>query len=353
MLKKSLKLFLAAMLFVLSTQGGVFAQDAKFRSPLNGGSTICAFNSTTCYSRGKYHSGLDMSSTDKNIYATNAGKIVAIVPNDLSTNNADHNMGNSIIVEHKAINPQGATEILYSSYSHLESFSPGLYVNEAVTKGEKLGVMGKTGGESCAGGCWGVHLHFEIKRAPVLHNPSGSGQYWGYMPGSAVDYGYIDPAWVVSPGGLTANSNDYAYWEFSGASNYEGWSLMNWAGWSVNGGTLFIDPSGNDPHIKSPELFVDASVLKYLKFSMASNAPDANGQIFFKTASENDYHPDNKTINFIVQNNGQFKDYSIQLTHPKWTGKITGVRIDPANAGVGGTNADTIGWHWIRLSQNP
>jgi len=175
MLRKSFRLFLGAMLSVFTSQSGVFAQDAKFRAPLNGGSTICAFNSTNCYSQGKHHSALDMSSSDKNIYATNAGKIVAIIPNDLSANNVDHNMGNSIIIEHKAINPQGATEILYSSYSHLDSFSPGLYVNEAVTKGEKLGVMGKTGGESCPGGCWGAHLHFEIKRAPVYTTRAAQG----------------------------------------------------------------------------------------------------------------------------------------------------------------------------------
>ena len=123
-----------------------------------------------------------------------------------------------------------------------------------------------------------------------MYSPGGVKDVcWGYTPGDAANYGYIDPKWFLESN-TTANGNDYAYWKFTGNSNYEGWVLMNWSAWSVNGGTLFIDPAGNDPHIKSPELFVDASVLKYLKFSMASNAPDKSGQIFFKTASENDYH---------------------------------------------------------------
>lgn len=341
MLRKSLKLYFAAMLFVLSTQGVLFAQDAKFRVPLNGPiSTLCVFDTKDCYAKGKHHTGVDYSSNNRDILATNAGKIV-MIQNDGSS---AHGMGNTVVIEHKIINVQGGTETLYSQYSHLQSFVPGLYKDETVTKGLKIGTMGSTGVGS------GIHLHFEIKRNNVLGSePYG---YWGYTPTSATNFSYIDPIWIINSN-TTAIGNDYAYWEFTGNSNYEGWILMNWAAWSVNGGTLFIDPLGADPHIKSPDIFVDASVLKYLKFSMASNAPDIKGQIFFKTASENAYNED-KRIDFDVQNNGQFKDYSIHVGgHDKWKGKITGVRIDPATNGKSGTNADTIGWHWIRLSQSP
>jgi hypothetical protein len=34
----------------------------------------------------------------------------------------------------------------------------------------------------------------------------------------------------------------------------------------------------------------------------------------------------------------------------KWTGTITGIRIDPANDGKAGTNTDSMGFDFIRLS---
>jgi len=334
------------MLLIFATGIGATAQNAKFQLPVSGGSIYspCRFNLTTC-ATSSYHTGIDIHSTgNDDILASNVGKIVAIIQNGSS----DHNMGNTIVIEHKIQNAQGGVETLYSQYSHLSSFMPGIYVQQVVTKGQKIGVMGGSGNGSP--NYWGKHLHFEIKRSNTIgSNPSG---YWGYTPTSAVNYNYIDPEYIMTSN-TTGIGNDYAYWEFSGNGNLEGWSLINLAGWSVSGGTLFYDPSGTDPNIKSPELFVDASVLKYLKFNMASNATDGNGKIYFKTDSENSYN-ENKTITFSVINNGQFYDYNINAyLHSKWIGKITGIRIDPANAGLSGTNADTIGWSWVRLSPNP
>jgi hypothetical protein len=36
----------------------------------------------------------------------------------------------------------------------------------------------------------------------------------------------------------------------------------------------------------------------------------------------------------------------------KWTGTITGVRLDPTGSGQGGTNKDSIGVDYIRLSSS-
>lgn len=349
MSNNSVKLFLGVMLFVLvGFQSKALAQDGKFRVPLNGGTLIsgCGFNSTICYVKGKYHSGADYGSTgDNSVLASNAGKIVDFQ----YMNSNDHGMGTAVIIEHHAYDTAGQPVTLYTTYNHLAGLIPGIYRGQTVVKGQKIGTMGGSGYGNPS--YWSKHLHFELKYSPVLSNSWGTGTYYGYMPGDAVNYGYIDTVWAVNS--LPAvNANDYAYWEFSGDGNLEGWELWNWTAWSVNGGTLFIDPAANDPHIKSPELYVDASVLKHLKFSMASNAADGNGAVYFKTAAENSYNEDKK-VSFPVTNNGLFKDYTIPLySHPKWSGKITGVRIDPANFG-NGTYADTIGWHWIRLSSTP
>jgi len=334
---------LVVMTFIVFTSN-VVAQDARFRVPVNGVSVICTFNTTNCYVKGKYHTGVDYFSSNKDILAANAGKIVRIQKND-GVN--DKNMGNTVIIEHNTVNLNGGTEILYSQYSHLASFIQGLYVGEAVAKGQKIGTMGGTGGGKTD--YWSVHLHYEIKRSNVLgSSPSG---YYGYTPTSATNYNYIDPIWLINSS-TTANGNDYAYWDFTGNSNLEGWSLFNWAGWSVNNGTLFFDPSGDDPYITSPDIFVDASVLRYVKFNLASNAPDMNGKIYFKTSTSNFYSPE-KSINFWVTNDGVFRNYVVDMrANSKWIGKITGVRIDPANSGISWTNVDTIGWKWIWISSN-
>ena len=348
-------IIVSGVILFFTLQISIFAQDAKFRIPLNGGSVVCQFNTTNCAAKGKFHTGVDYYATNGqyDILATNAGKIVKIQNNG----NNDHGLGNAVIIEHKIINAQGGSETIYSLYGHLKSFIPGLYIGESVVKGQKIGTMGSSGYGSP--NKWGntPHLHFEIKYSSILHNPRGSGQHWGYTPTSAANYGYIDSTWFVNSTTL-ANGNDYASWNFNGASNLEGWSLINIEGWSVNNGILFDDPKNTDPHIKSPDIFVDASVLKYVKLRIASNALDNNGAIYFKTNSSNSYSEDKK-ITFTVSNcslcsNAPFKNYSINLgTHPKWNGKITGIRVDPANAGKTGTNTDSIGFDFIKLSPSP
>ena len=354
MKNERIKISLKTLALVLvSTVIPINAQNANFRIPLNNSRTICTFNYTHCAVEGKYHTGLDLSTTDgnKNVLATNAGKIVVLQVND-GVN--DHKMGNTIIIEHTIINLQGGTEIIYSQYSHLASFLTGLYVGEAVVKGQKIGTMGGTGGGQT--NYWPVHLHFEIKRRAVLGNPSGSGQYWGYTPYDASGYGYIDPQWLINST-TKANGNDYAFWKFNGNGNREGWQLFNIEGWSVSSGKLFDNPQAIDPYIVGPDIYVDASVLRYVNFIMASNALDGNLSLYFKTASSN-YWSEDKRVDFSVIacplcGNAPFTSYSIAAyRHTRWTGKITAIRIDPTSTGVNNSQMDTIGFDLIRLASS-
>jgi murein DD-endopeptidase MepM/ murein hydrolase activator NlpD len=169
-------LFVGMALFIMiGLQSKLIAQDARFRVPLGAWSIVCSFDATNCASS-NHHTGVDYHTTNGNydILATNAGKIVKIQPND-GTN--DHGLGNAVIIEHLVTNPNGGVETLYSLYGHLSGFVSGLYVGEAVVKGQKIGTMGSSGYGSAT--YWGStpHLHFEIKYSPVLNNPSGGGQY--------------------------------------------------------------------------------------------------------------------------------------------------------------------------------
>jgi murein DD-endopeptidase MepM/ murein hydrolase activator NlpD len=352
-MKKSLVLIFVALALVSAFSLVANAQDGRFRPPVNGGSiyTPCKFDKTTC-ATSSYHTGIDIHSTgDDSILASNAGVIATIQVDGQS----DHGMGNAIILKHTILNANGGVETIYSTYNHLNSFEPGLYVGEAVVKGQKIGTMGGTGHSSGCNNlpvsCWKKHLHFEIKRSNVLgSDPSG---YWGYTPKSALNYKYIDPEFILNSN-TTAIGNDYAYWDFKGFANLEGWNLFNFSSWSVNwngNGNLSILPSGNDPHIDSPNLYVDASILKFVKFNMASNASDNAGCVYFRTDWSNSYSEDKKKC-FTTKNDGTFNNYAIDMSSGTvcsncWRGKITGIRIDPANYGT-----KTIAWNWIWLSSN-
>jgi hypothetical protein len=144
-------------------------------------------------------------------------------------------------------------------------------------------------------------------------------------------------------------------WEFNSSGNFEGWGAVNASGSAVHDGILFLDPSGSDPNIVSPTLSVSASSYKTVVVKMASNGLDPFGNIFFKTQNENFYSAD-KRVEFFVQNcalcgNASFITYTINMTgNPKWSGTITGIRIDPANDGKSGTNTDSIGFDFVKLT---
>lgn len=354
---KSLYLgFLVFLLLIFS--GESLCQDARFRVPLSGSYTIqCVLNSTCASTNGGKHTGVDYAASNTDILAANAGKVVLIQNNG----NQDHGLGNTVIIEHKIVNTGGGVEYLYSQYSHLAGFIPGLYVGEAVVKGQKIGTMGGTG----HGGVeWSVHLHFEIKRAPVISNPTGgnacsggTSPCWGYTPNDAALYGYLDPTWLINSA-TTALGNDYAFWNFTGTDNLEGWSLINIEGWAVGNGYLWDNPSGPDPYIVSPDLYVDASVLRYVRLRLASNALDGEGYVYFKTAAEN-FYSEGKKVYFKVNNcvtcnkNAPFYDYTVYMAgNSSWNGKITGIRIDPAINGNNATDADLIKFDSIKLSSN-
>ena len=146
------------------------------------------------------------------------------------------------------------------------------------------------------------------------------------------------------------------YWEYRTAGNFDGWNPYNNASAaSVNSGILFIDPAGTDPYAIGPDIAVPAASLRRVQLRMASNARDGYGSIYFKTAEDNRY-TDYKRVEFYVQNcalcgNAPFYNYSISMaSNPWWRGTITGIRIDPANAGQSGTNKDSIGFDYIRLT---
>jgi hypothetical protein len=168
-----------AVVSLLATPGTATA--GPFITPIDGGSVIagCDFDSTSCNSNGLHHTGVDWNG--QTIRAIGDGVVEVVQPNDGS----DENLGRTVILRHET-----TAGIVRSQYSHMASFGSGLVVGECVPGGHVVGTVGASGGGSETH--WPhPHLHLEMKTTAVLGEPSG--RYWGYTPGPARDYGYVNP----------------------------------------------------------------------------------------------------------------------------------------------------------------
>ncbi|MEW6209520.1 MAG: IPT/TIG domain-containing protein [Acidobacteriota bacterium] len=155
-----------------------------------------------------HHTGIDYGSdegTNTDIFAAGDGVVVPIpkevgkcggpTGRDRKTPGNNHGLGNTVIVEHNS-----STGPIYTMYSHLSQIL--VREKQPVERGKTI--IGKMG-QDCTDG--GVHLHFELKSAPVLESPRGSScgrggtctgdtgwPCYGYAKGSSADnYGYYNP----------------------------------------------------------------------------------------------------------------------------------------------------------------
>lgn len=160
---------------------------------------------------GKYfqHTGVDLVNLkNRKVMAAAAGRVVYIE----TLSSSDHGFGNAVILEHNI-----GGEKIYSLYGHLNTINPEIKIGKELEKGEAIGEMGASG-YGCSlywrigpDGCDAktvvdYHLHFEIKKAPVLYNPEGgfvcgrgkNSPCYGYSPKYPTDFGYFDPLLYLS-----------------------------------------------------------------------------------------------------------------------------------------------------------
>ena len=167
------------------------------------------------------HTGLDFAlnpdSKNKSVYSIYDGVVSKVI--NMGEN--DHGFGNAVIIKHE-ISSASSTKIqtIYSLYGHLSLIDMNIKKEVIIKKGEKIGEIGNSG-YGCENywrigkdGCpelvegqaldkADTHLHFELKKAPILENPEkgdmcqGPGAEWRFCYGSTPDYpgdyGYYDP----------------------------------------------------------------------------------------------------------------------------------------------------------------
>jgi murein DD-endopeptidase MepM/ murein hydrolase activator NlpD len=100
------------------------------------------------YRWGRMHKGIDIARpSDRSILAADNGTVTSA--------GWDGGYGNRVVINHN--------NGLKTTYSHLSSIN--VSVGQTVSRGQKIGVMGRTGNST------GVHLHFEVYQNSKLVNP--------------------------------------------------------------------------------------------------------------------------------------------------------------------------------------
>ena len=194
---------------------------------------------------------------------------------------------------------------------------------------------------------WG-HVGLSIGDGKIIHasgtNPVEKSQY------DEIGLTYI--GWAYPSVTPPINSFKTA-WEFGTPGDNEGWLPHNIEAWSVQtDGRFIINPGPTDPLIEQPYISLDATLYNAVNINMASNAPDGVGAIYFTTSDSKEFSEDKK-VDFDVNNDGDWHDYSIFMgSQPLWTGTITGIRIDPADYGREEGEVDSIGFDYIRVEHS-
>lgn len=155
---------------------------AGWQWPMNGYWTTQAFNNKRNSSSRPYHSGVDIKSSNTNVYAAASGTVVY---KGYSDGNGYH-----IVLSHTL---NGTT--VKTLYSHLSSYSSCPAVGQTVNKGAKIGVMGSTGNST------GPHLHFAIFTGNS-NDPVGYASSGGSNKMSHNGCVFYNPSYVIANGRL-------------------------------------------------------------------------------------------------------------------------------------------------------
>jgi hypothetical protein len=136
--------------------------------------------------------------------------------------------------------------------------------------------------------------------------------------------------------------------EFADLAEFKDWAPVNSLDDpQVADSTLSLRVTGSDPFLAREWLSVPPDTYAAVRVRMKLPPGIAEGQFFWTTADD-PWFTDTKYLNFPVQGDGQWHEYSIPVgTHAQWRGQtICGIRLDPA---AGGTQpGDRVEIDWIR-----
>lgn len=148
-----------------------------------------------------------------------------------------------------------------------------------------------------------------------------------------------------NPSGQTFNGGDLkswgqvdvysaTHWSFDGGT-LEGWAAGGAADVTLDtmGKTMTIAAKGDDPQAVGPETSFDAATFTTLKLR-AKGSLGGKAKLYFATKDAPAFD-ETRSLEFDAPG-ADFADLTVDLAqHPKWTGTITRLRLDPAPSGSG------------------
>jgi hypothetical protein len=138
----------------------------------------------------------------------------------------------------------------------------------------------------------------------------------------------------------------YTHWEWD-TDRLEGFT-------PINGATITADPAakalvfggeGEDPGALGPSTQFSATEFNAVTMSAKRTGGTGKAKLYFSTGDEPAMSED-KAIDFDLPDDEEFHEVTVFAgDHPKWTGSITGLRMDPFEAGPG-----TVEFEYLRAT---
>ena len=137
-------------------------------------------------------------------------------------------------------------------------------------------------------------------------------------------------------------AGDSQVWNFDASDDLGSWTPANVAASSVNGGAFNATATGSDPYMLSGRIEKPAADDEVV-LRLRNDTPSASAQLFFTTASDGAWS-ESKSKRIATLPNSDFATYTFDMsTVPGWTGTVTELRLDPAEA------AGSVAIDWIRI----
>lgn len=132
-------------------------------------------------------------------------------------------------------------------------------------------------------------------------------------------------------------------WELNSA-RFEGWAPTGDATLAsdAKAGVLMIGSQGADPGVATATALFAAADYAAIAVRARRTGGTGGARLFFATDAEPAFS-DDKTVDFDLPDDAAFHDVNIVAeTHPKWTGTITGLRLDPFENDPGSIELDYV-----------
>ncbi|MBB6734380.1 DUF5722 domain-containing protein [Cohnella zeiphila] len=135
-------------------------------------------------------------------------------------------------------------------------------------------------------------------------------------------------------------------WQFSYDGDSEGWRFSDSiASPTVAAGRLSFEVTGPDPMLTSAPIRLDAAENNVVTLKLRNGTASTSGRLYWTTEDDGQYDSAKMQAFDLKANDGGDSAYSIRLIgNPRWTGRITGLRLQLAegDAGTGAVALDGI-----------